>query len=52
MPTAFLIGMVRQSYENKDVDIRHPLYSPVYAKYDASFTPCVVSVGTRDLMSS
>lgn len=52
MPATFLIGMVRQNYENKDVDVRHPLYSPVYAEYDASFPPCVISVGTRDLMLS
>lgn len=52
MPTAFLIGTVRQNYENKEVDVRDPLYSPVYAEYDKTFPPCVISVGTRDSLLS
>jgi monoterpene epsilon-lactone hydrolase len=39
MPTSLLIGMARQNYQNAEVDVRDPLYSPVYAEYDETFRP-------------
>ena len=51
MRTVFLIGMVRQNYD-KEVDVRDPLYLPVYAGYDKTFPPCVISVGMRDSLLS
>jgi monoterpene epsilon-lactone hydrolase len=52
MPTSFLIGMVKQNYAHEEVDWRDPLYSPVYADFEADFPSTVITVGTRDSMLS
>lgn len=52
MPIPFLSAMVQQNYKPDDMDPTDPLYSPLYASYDASFPPTVISVGTRDLCLS
>lgn len=48
MPVSLLRNMVRQNYQPKEIDTTDPYYSPVYAHYDASFPPTVITVGTRD----
>jgi monoterpene epsilon-lactone hydrolase len=52
MPLSMLIGMVRQNYQNPNVDDQDPLYSPMYADYDSSFPPTVITIGTRDVLLS
>ncbi|KAH7251400.1 Alpha/Beta hydrolase protein [Fusarium tricinctum] len=52
MPVSLLTGMVSQNYAPKDVDAKDPLYSPIYADYDGSFPPTVITVGTRDFALS
>jgi monoterpene epsilon-lactone hydrolase len=52
MPLSMLVGMVRQNYHDGSVDEKDPLYSPIYAKYDSSYPPTVITVGTRDVMLS
>lgn len=52
MPASFLLGMVRQNYPPDDIDQRDPLYSPVYAEYNATFPPSIITVGTRDSLLS
>jgi acetyl esterase/lipase len=51
MPTTFLLGMVKQNYPG-DVDPKDPLYSPIYAEYNAKFLPSIIMVGTRDSILS
>lgn len=45
-------AMVKQNYMPKGMDMTDPLYSPLYAEYDVSFPPTVITVGTRDLLLS
>jgi monoterpene epsilon-lactone hydrolase len=52
MPASFLLGMVRQNYRGGNVDLRDPLYSPIYAEYNATFPPSIITVGTRDSLLS
>ncbi|ORY00296.1 Alpha/Beta hydrolase protein [Clohesyomyces aquaticus] len=52
MPASFLSAIVKQNYQLDTVDVKDSYYSPVYADYDASFPPTVISVGTRDLFLS
>jgi monoterpene epsilon-lactone hydrolase len=52
MPVSLLTGMVSQNYAPKDVDVKDPLYSPIYAEYNDSFPPTVITVGTRDFALS
>ncbi|KAH8728281.1 Alpha/Beta hydrolase protein [Phaeosphaeriaceae sp. PMI808] len=52
MPGSLLTAIVKQNYLPKGMDPRDPLYSPIYADYDSSFPPTVVTVGTRDLCLS
>jgi monoterpene epsilon-lactone hydrolase len=52
MPASFLIEMVKQNYANPSVNWKDTLYSPMYAEYDASFPPAIITVGTRDLLLS
>ena len=52
LPASFLSAMVQQNYQPDGIDLKDPLYSPVYADYDPSFPPTVISVGTRDLCLS
>ncbi len=33
-------------------DLRHPLISPVYAKYSKKFPPTIIQTGTRDIFLS
>lgn len=51
MPTSFLLNMVKQNYPC-DIDSRDPLYSPLYAEFEATFPPSVITVGTRDSLLS
>lgn len=51
MPTSYLLAMVRQNYPC-DIDSRDPHYSPLYAEYDRTFPPSVITVGTRDSLLS
>jgi epsilon-lactone hydrolase len=52
MPASFLSAMVQQNYQPDGTKPTDPLYSPVYADYDASFPPTILSAGTRDLCLS
>lgn len=52
MPVSLLISMVSQNYPPDGLSSTDPLYSPVYADYDASFPPTVITVGTRDFALS
>jgi epsilon-lactone hydrolase len=51
VPTSFFLGMVKQNYPG-DVDPMDPLYSPIYAEYNAKFPPSIITVGTRDSLLS
>lgn len=52
MPLSLLSNMVSQNYAPDGIDPKDPLYSPVYADYDSSFPPTVITVGTRDFALS
>ncbi|KLP02387.1 uncharacterized protein FFB20_07150 [Fusarium fujikuroi] len=52
MPVSLLTGMVSQNYAPDGIDTKDPLYSPIYADYDDSFPPTVITVGTRDFALS
>lgn len=52
MPVSLLTGMVSQNYAPKGIDLMDPLYSPIYAEYDETFPPTVITVGTRDFALS
>jgi epsilon-lactone hydrolase len=52
MPLSMLAGMVRQNYHDGTTPETDPLYSPVYAEYDPSYPPTIITVGTRDIMLS
>ncbi|KAF4339007.1 hypothetical protein FBEOM_7094 [Fusarium beomiforme] len=52
MPVSLLTGMVSQNYAPEGIDVKDPLYSPIYAEYDPSFPPTVITVGTRDFALS
>ena len=39
------------AYAGRD-DLRNPYYSPIYAKYDPSFPPTLIQVGTREILLS
>ncbi|KAH8895382.1 alpha/beta-hydrolase [Thozetella sp. PMI_491] len=52
LPISLLSGMVSQNYAPKGIDPKDPLFSPMYATYDASFPPTVITVGTRDFALS
>ncbi|KAI7763400.1 hypothetical protein LZL87_010465 [Fusarium oxysporum] len=52
MPVSLLTGMVSQNYAPEGIDVTDPLYSPIYADYDESFPPTVITVGTRDFALS
>jgi monoterpene epsilon-lactone hydrolase len=52
MPASFLSAIVQQNYQPDGLELTDPLYSPIYAEYDSSFPPTVISVGTRDLCLS
>ncbi|KAF5596708.1 hypothetical protein FPCIR_3919 [Fusarium pseudocircinatum] len=52
MPVSLLTGMVSQNYAPEGIDVVDPLYSPIYADYDESFPPTVITVGTRDFALS
>jgi monoterpene epsilon-lactone hydrolase len=51
MLTSFLLGIVKQNYPC-DVNFRDPLYSPLYAEFEAIFLPSAITVGTRDSLLS
>ncbi len=44
--------MVSQNYPPIEQDVKDPLYSPVYAQYNALFPRTVITVGTRDFALS
>ncbi|RKL35153.1 hypothetical protein BFJ70_g8011 [Fusarium oxysporum] len=52
MPVSLLTGMVSQNYAPEGINVTDPLYSPIYANYDSSFPPTVITVGTRDFALS
>ncbi|KAF4427922.1 hypothetical protein F53441_14072 [Fusarium austroafricanum] len=52
MPVSLLMGMVSQNYPAPGLDLKDPLYSPIYADYDSSFPPTVITTGTRDFALS
>ncbi|RFU27461.1 hypothetical protein B7463_g8863, partial [Scytalidium lignicola] len=52
MPVSLLSGMVSQNYAPEGINPKDPLYSPIYADYDACFPPTVITVGTRDFALS
>jgi len=52
MPVSLLTGMVSQNYAPEGTNVTDPLYSPIYANYDSSFPPTVITVGTRDFALS
>lgn len=52
MPVSLLTGMVSQNYAPDGIDVKDPLYSPIYADYDEFFPPTVITVGTRDFALS
>ncbi|KAF5709486.1 alpha beta hydrolase [Fusarium globosum] len=52
MPVSLLTGMVSQNYAPDGIDVTNPLYSPIYADYDESFPPTVITVGTQDFALS
>jgi epsilon-lactone hydrolase len=52
MPASFLSAMVEQNYQPEGMNLTDPVYSPIYAEYDPSFSPTVITVGTRDLCLS
>ncbi|KAL4731958.1 hypothetical protein ACLX1H_000957 [Fusarium chlamydosporum] len=52
MPVSLLTGMVSQNYAPNGVNLLDPLYSPIYADYDETFPPTVITVGTRDFALS
>ncbi|KAH6991456.1 Alpha/Beta hydrolase protein [Ilyonectria sp. MPI-CAGE-AT-0026] len=52
MPVSLLTAMVGQNYTPEGIDPKDPLYSPMYANYDLSFPPTVITVGTRDFALS
>ncbi|KAI5463878.1 Alpha/Beta hydrolase protein [Mariannaea sp. PMI_226] len=52
MPICLLSSMVSQNYATEGINPVDPLFSPLYADYDASFPRTVITVGTRDLALS
>ncbi|PVH69191.1 alpha/beta-hydrolase [Cadophora sp. DSE1049] len=54
MPVALLSAMVRQNYSPTDskFDFKNPLFSPLFASYDAAWPPTVITSGTRDISLS
>ncbi|RGP77021.1 alpha beta hydrolase [Fusarium longipes] len=52
MPVSLLTGMVSQNYAPQGITLTDPLYSPIYADYDETFPPTVITVGTRDFALS
>ncbi|KAJ3498453.1 hypothetical protein NLG97_g1118 [Lecanicillium saksenae] len=52
MPVSLLGGMVSQNYTPVGLDPKDPLFSPIYAHYDASFPRTIITVGTRDFALS
>ena len=52
MPVSILRSMIEQNYAPKGIDVKDPFYSPVYAEYDSTFPPTVITVGTRDFCLS
>jgi monoterpene epsilon-lactone hydrolase len=48
MPVSLLWHMVKQNYQPEALDVKDPYYSPIYAEYDSTFPPTVITVGTRD----
>ncbi len=52
MPVSLLAGMVSQNYAPDGIDLMDPLFSPMYAEYDQTFPPTVITVGTRDFALS
>jgi monoterpene epsilon-lactone hydrolase len=52
MPVSLLMGMVEQNYFPEGMDQKDPFYSPIYADYNTSFPPTVITVGTRDFALS
>ncbi|KUJ18073.1 uncharacterized protein LY89DRAFT_684012 [Mollisia scopiformis] len=54
MPVALLSAMVRQNYAPADpeFDFKDPLFSPLFASYDATWPPTVITSGTRDISLS
>lgn len=52
MPVSLLAAMVSQNYAPEGINLKDPLYSPIYADYDASFPRTVITVGTRDFALS
>ena len=52
MPVSLLWNMVKQNYMPEGLDATDPYYSPIYARYDSSFPPTVITVGTRDFALS
>lgn len=52
MPVSLLTSMVAQNYAPEGINQKDPLYSPIYANYDAHFPRTVITVGTRDFALS
>lgn len=52
MPVAMLSAMVSQNHMPPGLDAKDPLFSPIYAEYNASFPRTVITVGTRDFALS
>jgi acetyl esterase/lipase len=52
MPVSLLTNMVTQNYTPAGMDTKNPLYSPIYAEYNSSFPPTVITVGARDVALS
>jgi epsilon-lactone hydrolase len=54
MPVSLLSAMVRQNYTPTDLkfDSKNPLFSPLFASYDATWPPTVITSGTRNISLS
>ena len=49
--TADAVPVFGRAYAG-DMDLRHPMISPVYAKYSTKFPPTIIQTGTRDIFLS
>lgn len=52
MPVEMLSEMVKQNYQAEGVRMEDPEYSPLFAEYETSFPPTVITTGTRDVLLS
>lgn len=51
-PLVYGLKKTKSASPVQKFDTKDPSYSPVYASYNSSFPPTVISTGTRDLMLS